>query len=111
MMVHREDVVKELKLAGFTPNSSDEYDFTGDMLYARIVGEYPCFTVHFAERKTFDRWANSVNFVVDVSLGNIDLRKCKEFAEKICKSNVFDFGTYIHPIQLDEMRDVQSNQR
>jgi hypothetical protein len=96
-------VADELERVGFKPNSSRRYDFTGRGLLARIVEvSDENLRVDFAQKSTFDRWANSTNFVVyiDPDSSAPDLEKAAKHARKICASKVFDFQTYFHPIDL-----------
>lgn len=98
----KEDVADALEKVGFQANSSDFYDFTGEKLYARIIVMALGMQVHFSQKSTFDRWANSTNFVVviDPKYPEVDFEKIVKQAEKICDSKVFDFNTYFHSIEL-----------
>ena len=60
--------------------------------------------LHLADKKTFSRWANSVNFEIDLSEVNLDFMKLKNTvaqARKIVKSKAFNFNRYFHRIELD----------
>ena len=96
------DVADELERIGFKPNSAQRYDFNGDDLYARIVVLEKGIVVHFSQACTFDRWANSTNFVVkiDPEFHSADLEEAAAHARRICEAAVFDFNTYFHPIEL-----------
>lgn len=73
--------------------------YRGETFLANSVAK---FVVHFSQRKTFDRWANSTNFVVPIQPDHpeADLEKAAKQAIKICKAKVFNFNTYFHPIDL-----------
>lgn len=120
----QDDIADELERIGFVPNSADRYDFRSKngILYARIVYESdkmetwdkkwgmqnpvvqtPAhFIVHFAQVSTFDRWANSTNFEIHIDAVNpsADLEGAKKKAEEICKSEIFNFWSYFHSIDL-----------
>jgi hypothetical protein len=99
-------ISEELVRLGFIEDGCKNYLFSKDLL-ARITeyGLDQTIQVYFAEKKTFDGWANSKNFVVNVgssSLGylDVDIEKAVKHARKICRSKVFNFNRYFHTIDL-----------
>ena len=97
-----DDVADALEQIGFVPESADRYTFIGFMLRARVLTVECGWEVQFAQKKTFDRWANSENFVVKIEHGDsvANLAVAAKHARKICRAKVFDFNTYFHPIDL-----------
>ena len=97
-------LASELEQLGFTATEDNRLYFKGPGLYARI---YPPskdapLTLGLAERKTFDRWANSLNFIVRIVPDSTapDIALAIKEARRICRSGVFDFNTYFHAINL-----------
>lgn len=63
--------------------------------------------IELAERKTFDRWANSSNFVTHAIYTKDnrhwslpDLAAQVRWARKVCRSRVFDFNSYFESVHL-----------
>jgi hypothetical protein len=99
--------VKEVKAI---PNCQKTYSSGGyslyetPLFYIRILDNEENVQIQLAERKTFDRWANSVNFAVDRS------KTPKHYfplffsqynwAIKVLKSKLFNFNSYIGAIEL-----------
>ena len=66
---------------------------------------YEPVRVELAEKITFDRWANSVNFVVSENSRLITdehnyFADAIRQAQKICRAMVFDFNSYFYDITL-----------
>lgn len=74
------------------------------LFYIRILDNEENVQIQLAERKTFDRWANSVNFAVDRSKGQKHYYPLflpqYNWAIKILKTKLFDFNSYIRAIDL-----------
>lgn len=70
----------------------------GQLLRALVSSE----SVYLAENKSFDRWANSKNFKIDIESlnGEKDLIQRIKLARKIVGSKVFNFNSYFHTIEL-----------
>lgn len=114
-------IADKLEELGFTPDSPDRYTFRGRLLYARIVDKAESvlllnnekdrcvierhLEVHFAERRTFDRWANSTNFAVHFVLDDVRdkrdrLAAAVKQARAICRAKIFNFNQHFHTIEL-----------
>lgn len=111
---------KQLKALGFVRDHDDDY-FKARGLRARIVNKtHPVYggkdgkskeyaeeqilTLQISNNKTFDRWANSVDFEVRFNYSNakfLNLKQVVQMARKIIRSKIFDFNAYFHAIPLD----------
>lgn len=63
--------------------------------------------IEFAQKKTFDRWANSTNFQITLYCRSnepftvyFNLLKCHLWMEKVCRSKLFDFNRYFSAIEV-----------
>jgi hypothetical protein len=111
-----EAVAIELERIGFTRAKDEQgiylqrHDFLAKVIDYGTIGMRSIegthdIEIYFAEQKTFDRWANSKNFVVKIDASNpynsyVDIEKAVRFAKKICRSKVFNFNRYFHAIDL-----------
>lgn len=66
---------------------------------------YPHWRVEFAERRTFDRWANSRNFGLTLyykrKLYRPDVVAAHGWMLRVCRSGLFDFNRYFHTLEAD----------
>lgn len=104
------DYKKAVKEVKAIPNCTKTYStggystFITPLFYIRILDNEENVQIQLAERKTFDRWANSVNFVTERTKSP----KCYyplfeqqyKWAIKVLKSKLFKFNTYFAPIEL-----------
>jgi len=104
---HYKKAVKEVKAI---PDCKKTYSSGGystyetPLFYIRILDNEENVQIQLAERETFDRWANSVNFAVERS----KTPKCYYplvlpqylWAIKVLKSKLFNFNSYIGAIEL-----------
>lgn len=69
----------------------------------KVLGESNTWAVHFGQKKTFDRWANSTNFEVRMQYESgtyrNDIVLAHLWMEKVCRSKLFDFNRYIYTIK------------
>lgn len=99
-----------------------DVSLNGTMLIGRLPGlrvriyvndESAETVIQFADAKTFDRWANSVHF---------ESRRSNEprlyypmiypqyrWARKVIRSGLFDFGSYIGPVNLPWIGKAKRN--
>ena len=68
--------------------------------------------IDFSQKKTFDRWANSSNFVIDnwncESNYRPDLVSAHLWMEKVCRSKLFDFNCYFSTISVPFGKSVKN---
>ncbi len=102
---------KQLLECGFV---KDRGYYKGRDFYARIVtltipqidgtNSSQQLTLQLSVKKSHDRWANSVDFEVDlqnVRAEWLNLKKSIRHARRILRSGLFDFNRYFHGIQID----------
>lgn len=64
-----------------------------------VLGE---FVVEFAEKKTFDKWGNSTNFIMHLQYKRNtyreDIVNAYRWMRRVCRSELFDFNRYVDSI-------------
>lgn len=86
--------------------------FETPMFYIRVLDNREEVQIQMAERKTFDRWANSVNFVTE----RTKERRCYhavflpqyKWAIKVLKSELFNFNRYFGHLELPWFRSERN---
>jgi hypothetical protein len=77
--------------------------FQTPLFYIRLLDNEDV-EIHLAERETFDRWANSVNFhsrrTKERRLYYPLFRPQYDWAIKVLKSKLFNFNSYIESVDL-----------
>lgn len=101
---------RTVKEAKSLPNCKQTYIDNGcalfetPLLYIRVLDGEEEVTVHLGEKKTFDRWANSINFITEISKGPGHYYPLfapqYKWALKVVKSKLFNFNSYIGSIGL-----------
>ena len=101
----------QLAELGFKPvpkdGSYDNHQFKVRLLTMVDRGK----VLQIAVKKCFDRWANSVNFEIEMQYSfdhHLNLAAAFKHARTIVKSGVFDFNRYFHVIGLDPSRPWKS---
>jgi len=96
------DIAGELVRLGFRVFDPSGLYLQSEKLNARIIRREDHTDVQFGERKTFDRWSNSINFFVCIQHDepSADLEWAIAQAERICDSGLFNFASYFHAIEL-----------
>jgi hypothetical protein len=78
--------------------------FESPLFYIRVLDNDEEVQIQLAERKTFDRWANSVNFVTERSKGRRHyyphFQQQYDWAIKVLESKLFNFDSYFDHIAL-----------
>jgi hypothetical protein len=100
-------IIKEVRAL---PQSKETYNKDGYAMFEvryfhiRIFNNSDDVSIQFAEKKTFDRWSNSVNFFTERSKGRKHyypvLLPQYKWAIKVLKSKLFDFNSYFNRIEL-----------
>lgn len=74
------------------------------VFYIRILDNPEYVQIQMGERKTFDRWANSVNFVDERSKGRRHYHAVflpqYQWAKRVLKSGLFNFNRYFEHLDL-----------
>ncbi len=89
--------VKELKKYGATKNKLFHLRF----FEIKDDINQDVFEIELGKRGTFDRWANSHNFKIEIPKclkQEVEIKTALEQARKICK--IIDFNSYGHQINL-----------
>lgn len=102
----KQEIINELfsiKYCVWFPKQGDNVVET-PLFYIRFYENFDYFKIELAEKTTFDRWANSVNFFTERSKTKgtyYPLFKPQYiWAVKVLESKLFDFNSYISAIQL-----------
>lgn len=79
--------------------------FNTPQFYIRIIDDCTGHVeIQMGERKTFDRWANSINFITKRSKARMGYYAVflhqYRWAIKVVKSGLFAFDNYFHRIEL-----------
>src|SRR5271154_6503530 len=100
-------VLREVKSL---PNCNKNYNSEGcaifetPLFYIRIWDNEFTVEIQLGEKKTFDRWANSINFSTERSKTSKHYYPLfapqYEWAIKVLKSKLFNFNSYIDHIDL-----------
>lgn len=70
------------------------------------------YIVEFAEKKTFDKWGNSTNFLLELhyesGLYRDDIVAAHRWMERVCRSGLFDFNRYFGTIRCPRMKAIEN---
>jgi len=100
------DEIKSLPKCKITYSTSGYILFSLPYFYGRLLENKgdEHIVIHLAEKKTFDRWANSTNFTVRRPKGRRLyyglFAPQVNWARKIVKSKLFNFDSYFSGIEM-----------
>lgn len=97
--------IKALKKCKITYQTKGCVLFDIPLFYGRLLNNSEAhIEIQLAEKATFDRWANSINFrTLRTKAKNCyypSLVQQVEWAEKVLGSGLFDFSSYLSVIEL-----------